>query len=574
MEKEGSKVMDDYDVTEEDSLRGIIFKRYKSYEDITKFFFADNITLLIGKNNTGKSSVLDAIEYFIDEKKLKADNPKILNLTGAFSINVNHIKQGVQNREIHIAQDVFNNIKLMYKKPYYPLGKIEKVVVNDSELIDKDRFFDSYNLYGDGIDRIYELNLSTYRILRINAERNILPEKEERVNKNDMTVSYDGRGATNLLRAFINDSDKEENIVQEKLLTELNTIMYPDAVYESIKIKKNINDDTWEIYLTEKGGERIPLSESGSGLKTIMLVLINILILSDEILSDESLFRTERIIYLFEELENNIHPALQRRLIDYLYNAIKGTENRMVLTTHSAVAINAVYSKKGNGIYHVLKNDKSSELRQVLSYEKQAEILDDIDVRASDILQANCIIWVEGPSDRVYVKRWLDLVSDNSCIEGVDYQILCYGGKLLPHYKVEAKNTSDFISILNINRHSIILMDSDKKNADETIRETKLRIKKESLESGNYVWITDGKEIENYIPVDAINQVYKVKESQIGQYDSFNDYIKSIKPNFIREKVQFAREIVPFINKDNYSILNLEERIQEVYSKIKEWNSK
>ena len=561
-------VMDDYDVTEEDSLRGIIFKGYKSYEDITKFFFADNITLLIGKNNTGKSSVLDAIEYFIDEKKLKADNPQILNLTGAFSINVNHIKQGVQNREIHIAQDVFNNIKLMYKKPYYPLGKIEKVVVNDSELLDKDRFFDSYNLYGDGIDKIYEYNLSTYRILRINAERNILPEKETRVDGNKMTVAYDGSGATNLLRAFINDSKKEEKIVQEKLLTELNTIMYPDAIYESIKIQKNIDDDTWEIYLTEQGGERIPLSKSGSGLKTIMLVLINILILSKE-----GLFRTKRIIYLFEELENNIHPALQRRLINYLYNAINGTENRLVLTTHSAVAINAVYGKKGNGIYHVLKNNQESELRQVLSYEKQAEILDDIDVRASDILQANCVIWVEGPSDRVYIKRWLDLISDNQCIEGIGYQVLCYGGKILNHYKVDAKNASDFISILNINRHSIILMDSDKKDADEPIRETKSRIEKESLESGNYVWITKGKEIENYIPVDAINQRYVVEKSQIGQYDSFNDYIKSIKPNFSGEKVQFAREMVPYINKDNYNILDLEERIKDVYSKIKEWNS-
>lgn len=138
---------------------------------------------------------------------------------------------------------------------------------------------------------------------------------------------------------------------------------------------------------------------------------------------------------------------------------------------------------------------------------------------------------------------------------------------------MDEKSTSDFISILNINRHSIILMDSDKKDADEPIRETKSRIEKESLESGNYVWITKGKEIENYIPVDAINQRYVVEKSQIGQYDSFNDYIESIKPNFSGEKVQFAREMVPYINKDNYSILDLEERIKDVYSKIKEWNS-
>lgn len=64
-----------------------------------------------------------------------------------------------------------------------------------------------------------------------------------------------------------------------------------------------------------------------------------------------------------------------------------------------------------------------------------------------------------------------------------------------------------------------------------------------------------------------------VEKSQIGQYDSFNDYIKSIKPNFSGEKVQFAREMVPYINKDNYNMLDLEERIKDVYSKIKKWNS-
>ena len=33
-------------------------------------------------------------------------------------------------------------------------------------------------------------------------------------------------------------------------------------------------------------------------------------------------------------------------------------------------------------------------------------MLNDLDVRASDLLQSNGIIWVEGPSDRIYIKRW------------------------------------------------------------------------------------------------------------------------------------------------------------------------
>ncbi len=32
-------------------------------------------------------------------------------------------------------------------------------------------------------------------------------------------------------------------------------------------------------------------------------------------------------------------------------------------------------------------------------------ILSDIGFKASDILQANGVIWVEGPSDRIYINR-------------------------------------------------------------------------------------------------------------------------------------------------------------------------
>lgn len=36
-------------------------------------------------------------------------------------------------------------------------------------------------------------------------------------------------------------------------------------------------------------------------------------------------------------------------------------------------------------------------------YKGGADALDDLGVKASDLLQANGIIWVEGPSDRAYI---------------------------------------------------------------------------------------------------------------------------------------------------------------------------
>ena len=42
---------------------------------------------------------------------------------------------------------------------------------------------------------------------------------------------------------------------------------------------------------------------------------------------------------------------------------------------------------------------------QVDTYRDSCHILDDLEARASDLLQANGIVWVEGPSDRIYFKN-------------------------------------------------------------------------------------------------------------------------------------------------------------------------
>ena len=34
-----------------------------------------------------------------------------------------------------------------------------------------------------------------------------------------------------------------------------------------------------------------------------------------------------------------------------------------------------------------------------------SEVLSNLGIRASELLQSNGVIWVEGPSDRVYIKR-------------------------------------------------------------------------------------------------------------------------------------------------------------------------
>lgn len=116
--------------------------------------------------------------------------------------------------------------------------------------------------------------------------------------------------------------------------------------------------------------------------------------------------------------------------------------------------------------------------RWVESTAHAVEVLDDLGVRASDLLQANSVIWVEGPSDRIYINRWLSLVAPQ-LREGTDYSIMFYGGRCLSHLSADREAilpAEDMIPLLRINQHSMMVMDSDRDCESDPISDTKRRI--------------------------------------------------------------------------------------------------
>ena len=360
--------------------------------------------------------------------------------------------------------------------------------------------------------------------------------------------------------------------------------MCPDAQFERIHVQQFAEGKTkkWEVFLQEKGQNRFALSQTGSGLKTIILMLVNLYLLPA--LPEN---KKKHFIFAFEELENNLHPALQRRVFNYLceYADARKNDVRIFLTTHSHVAINIFSKNENTSIHHVFKENGSSVVRQINSYFGNVEILEDLDIQPSDILQANGIIWVEGPSDRVYIKRWLDLLTNSRFKEGQHYQFLYYGGKLLSHYELggiggqedDVSITEGLINILTTNRHAAIVMDSDKRKAADAINRTKQRVQDEFEKHGFMCWITEGKEIENYLTAKSINDAYGTKnrakklEKDIGKYYLFPKYIKFFEKNFISVKVNFAKKVAPYITENDFRY-DLKGQIEKLANNIEMWN--
>lgn len=84
---------------------------------------------------------------------------------------------------------------------------------------------------------------------------------------------------------------------------------------------------------------------------------------------------------------------------------------------------------------------------------------------------------------------------------------------------------------------------------------TKQRIQKEFENANLFCWITKGKEIENYIPKEALQKKYNVSSINFGQYDSIHNTLDAIKKNegtkFLNGKVEFSRDICTYFSEEN-----------------------
>ncbi len=378
---------------------GIQYKGYKLFheESIMELDNISNLNVIIGKNNSGKSSLLDIVEMIYDCEKYEKSKRQVGIINIKFPITremVNNIFSGYSR--IGEWSETSYREKVEGKNICAEIGGTKNAKNNSGyRIIGTNDIPLSNQSYFHAVINVLERERKKYTFRRLSAERNIVPEEEMEIG-----LSSTGDGASNLVRIFLNNSLYDENVIEEKLLNALNQIMYPEAEFESIRIQQigTANNYLWEIYLKEKGRERVPLSKSGSGIKTIILVLLNLMVVP--LIKG---YGGKTIIYGFEELENNLHPAMQRKIFDYIYDYAVKNDTYIFLTTHSHIAINTFYDKEKANIYHVIKEGTNSYVKRIESYLDKTEILDDLDVKASDILQSNGIIWVEGPSDRIYI---------------------------------------------------------------------------------------------------------------------------------------------------------------------------
>lgn len=222
-------------------------------------------------------------------------------------------------------------------------------------------------------------------------------------------------------------------------------------------------------------------------------------------------------ICVIDEPERSLHPTLQRALVAELSSLQRRKNLQLFIATHSPTFMNRrSWGCSDVALFHMSRGRPVAE-------PALDRIIEQLGCLASDLCQSNGIIWVEGPSDRIYIKAflraWQAIKSPGRppWIENVDYSFACFDGSCLSHYggtsAIELPDDSDpaaeLIELLSLNRNVAICMDRDNDfGMDDfgsilpinAFGRTKARVANELTASGSTViHVTDCYTMECYV---------------------------------------------------------------------------
>ena len=549
------------------------------------------INLIIGRNNTGKSKLLDLVRAFLtgdysdedatwrllchgtlDEESLRLAFPEVASGGQLYGNHWRNHGQRFIGLPVSWEHDRMTN-------------RIENVIYPDSIQLTKNPAESEREKYLlNWIIEKAQHFLFGKQFHRLLADRDIKPETPD----DRLELQPDGRGASNIVRRYLNSSSYEsrQKLVAVEVLTALNIIFGEDGHFTEIKIKEHDNlqppgPNMWEIYIRQDKKGLIPLRDSGSGLKTVMLVLINLLVRYDVLGYQIKSY----MAFAFEELENNLHPTVLRRLLRYIEDYAVRENVPIFLTTHSSVALDLFGPSPNAQIVHVSHDGESARTTTVKTHFDQIGVIAALGAKPSDLLQANGIIWVEGPSDAIYINRWLHLFTNGELLPGRDYQCAFYGGSLLARtqFRSPDKEVDDLVNLFRINPNIAVICDGDKSSKTAKLKGRVKRIQEEvKMIPQSHIWITSPREIENYLPGEILQLAYTKtslpdpeqfecffpKKAHASNYFETNLKVKSV------DKMELAIQTSRHMTLDSMqNRFDWSDRMTELVRCIRSWNS-
>lgn len=438
-------------------IKKVRVQNYQSFSDsgdqnITKLF------ALIGKNNSGKSAFINAIQSVLGDKKLTdsdihkqcGDPIKIsitiqdMDLSGKEVEQteiVNEYKNG--KSEYFINQISAKTIPTKYKKLLVipAIRNPQDETTGGKATFLKDLLDAIVNLKAKDSPAITSFNEKPAGNLSLDEIRALL------LHKTSIQLNEVGALVSSYFQNLLGDENQSISIVPDGDLSK--------AVKYSTKIKDPI--------LCIPDG--IDIMKCGTGLQSIAILAL--------LQTYADLQEKSDSILLIEEPEVYLHPELQRKMFSVLKDIAKKTQ--VIFATHSPIMISDLW---GNSVRLVLKQQGQSVISEI----NIQGVVRELGIRYEDVLNPKVVIFVEGIGDVSFYKRIIELKYP-ALAQNLDINIkfIDTGG----FDTIHAYALMHILLSLNVETQFYILTDSDGKSTEtkkaEILKRISERIEKKSL---------------------------------------------------------------------------------------------
>lgn len=531
------KIIDQLDLSEAN------FEGYQLQSSNKKKIVLSRLNICIGENNSGKSRFIRKVAFLDNYLKIQPDLAYIIkNINSVLSEYITHILVN-QNKlpsyftsfktKLMTIQNIPLRTILLEKKDinktYNYFNQLETLLNSSAGEIEHTNFYGYYkkttteiiellnklkgyldNKESIGINTMYfptlrninnilsiHHNFNQYELpndelkddIFTNTIKKLYFTKTEALHISNLKLHTGQDFYINFKRIVHIKEDKKKKLDFEKYLSK--------TFFNNANI--DITASTDGEILVEIGEITHPIHHLGDGINAIICILYKLFLN----------YENEAIICI-EEPETHLHPGMQRILIEALMNKDYFPNFQYFITTHSNHFLDLAFEYPEDiSILHFQKKTEADkeyfEINPTTA--DDIKLLDSLGVRNSSVFLSNCTIWVEGITDRLYLKKYLELyqkTKDQIFHEDLHYSFLEYAGSNIVHWDFENEESKeDMINALKVSNKIFLIMDNDEAEGSKKKSKQELhkRLKKEL---NNNFHKLEVKEIENLLKVDVV----------------------------------------------------------------------
>lgn len=385
---------------------------------------SNSFIALVGKNNTGKSTILRAIDFFFSAEKKFEDLYKIggtldPKVTIEFHFKKSEKQQILDSLSLTKQSSKFEEKLVESGDMYYvtlcrditknPDGKIK---INDHKVAGKDGSFENITGFSNNVRRILPKIIFLPSIASVEDYQNAAQKATHTFE--DLFEIY--------LEGLNWESDSEMVTLVDQLKGKIgqklnyqqiqNKILdFSQEVFEdisSIQINSqftgvsDLSNILKKVDVVVDDGTPTNIQEKGSGTQRVIILAL-LRLIGDETVSK----RKKECLFLLDEPEIHLHPEAQKSLASSLIKISKN--HKVIISTHSHLMIKKSFST--GMIRKITKENNKTEDTILKDQNYYQELFNYLGFIPSDFLMPDNIILIEGQWDTLFLRKILSLIS-------------------------------------------------------------------------------------------------------------------------------------------------------------------